>query len=93
MKIQIKNFNHHGMCSKCRNSQIIEGNNIKQTIVLCHYYDRMVVPFEVKECNRYSSVLEKDEYELGKIAWILEVKKGKPVGFISPDEVKKKNSD
>jgi len=44
----------------------------------------------VKECSEYLAKNAATEREMRETAWIIEVKKGKNIGFISPLEAQKK---
>ena len=48
---------------------------------------------EVSSCTVYQPKGFKSEHELKNIAWILEVSKSRKIGFISPEERRKKESD
>jgi hypothetical protein len=52
-----------------------------------------LVKFSVESCNEYKDILTKEEWELKKDAWILEVKPNKSVGFISPLERKARKKE
>lgn len=82
------------ICRKCRSATVIKGDRLSDEIIYCtEWGDRKEVTFNVVKCNQFSNVLDKDKYELEKIAWILEVRKGRPIGFVSPVERFKRNQE
>lgn len=73
-------------CNTCSRSQIMDAKNSRR--VWCHSLEQYVPPIE--QCSTYTRSGEMDMYEMKEQAWILEVKKGNAIGFLSPLEAKKK---
>ena len=72
------------LCRKCKHSQVIEFNNGSEEIYCMAMPETKRLTKAVQTCNQYSNVMQKDEYELRQIAWILEVNKGQVIGFRKP---------
>jgi hypothetical protein len=79
-------------CDSCEYATIVEGDTLWQRRISCgqmgSWYTE--IKWNVYSCNQYKNKLDKDEYELEQIAWILEVSKGRVVGFVSPAEGRKR---
>lgn len=74
-------------CNTCSRSQIMDMKNDRK--VWCHSLEHYVPPIE--QCSMYTRKGEMDMWEMKEQAWILEVKKGKTIGFLSPMDAKKKH--
>ena len=75
------------LCDTCKHSQIIKGSQQGQEIVHClagGFSRPWNVPFKVVECSDHSAKNSLDRYDAEKIAWIIEVKAGKFMGFVPP---------
>ena len=79
------------LCDSCRYGHIMKGPKQGDEIAMCAYgADSQITPFPVVECNKYKRTGDMDEYEAAKIAWVIEVKAGKFMGFVPP---KKRDDD
>lgn len=76
-------------CNTCQYAQIMTTKNDHR--VWCHNLNHAVPPIE--QCSSYTRKGEMDMWEMKAQAWILEVKKGKTIGFLSPTDAKKKNME
>lgn len=47
-----------------------------------------VVPSNIDECSDYQAKGSQSKYEMEKVAWVLEVKHGRTMGFKPPEEKK-----
>jgi hypothetical protein len=81
-----------GKCATCSSGVILQGNTFNERIVHCHALERDV-PFIVTECSRYRVDNSQSLWEMEKVAWIIEQKKGSFIGFLSPLDAKKKGID
>ena len=80
-----------GLCGSCRNSQIRTHDNGESLVECGQFYEHVhKVTRPVKECSEYLAKNAATEREMRETAWIIEVKKGKNIGFISPLEAQKK---
>lgn len=77
------------LCKTCKNSLVIEGENFRNKFIKCHEAGEFI-PFPVTRCSGFEEKNAVDIYDMQKIAWVLEVKKGTVMGFISPIDRKKK---
>jgi hypothetical protein len=89
---------HHGgpgLCHSCKHSHVFRSAAESEITVLCALPNQYGAPsFRIRkpvvECSEYANKLEKSEYEMKQIAWILASRGGKPIGFISPREARRK---
>lgn len=81
------------LCDTCTFSHITEGPRFKDKRVVCgcmHDY-RKEIDFPVKKCNRYKQQNQMDLYEMKNIAHVIEQGKGGKIGFLSPEEARKRH--
>lgn len=78
------------LCFSCRHGQTIQGQAVSDLTVFCHInYERALrMPRAVVECTDFSRKNDQSKKEMEKIAWVLETKKGRPIGFFNPIEHK-----
>lgn len=76
-------------CNTCERAQIMDLKNSRH--VWCHSLEQYVPP--VEQCSSYARKGEMDMWEMKEQAWVLEVKKGKTIGFQSPAERRKHNME
>lgn len=75
-----------GLCHKCQHSTIVTLKS-GSTIYYCSDFSvRLSSP--AVECSSFQEE-GKSKWEMERIAWILEVKKGKVVGFVAPNPKKR----
>lgn len=72
------------LCNSCQHFAKAELQNGK-TLTKCAYFDRPLNTY-VRTCTGHSQKHETSLWEMKQQAWILEVKKGKKIGFVSPDK-------
>ena len=70
------------LCDSCQNGLVAKTANGTE-LVQCGIFRRGIFS-KIVECTDYKDMKDKDEYELEQIAWILEVKNGKTIGFQPP---------
>lgn len=75
-------FDGKRLCDSCQHSLIMKTSDGKE-FVDCTYQN-IELTHSVVECNQYKDIKDKDQYELEQIAWILETKNGKTIGFKPP---------
>ena len=80
MKLSIRRRNET-LCSSCSQGMVVQGHGKK--LVRCNVLDALLT-FPVLECSGYSPIGRMDEWEAGKIGWILEVRGGRVIGFKPP---------
>lgn len=81
------------LCVRCQHGLVMKGAFGQETtkcsilgIQSCTGEDPKTVPFEVRECSRFVAQELFAPNWMEQRAWVMEVKKGKPVGFITPLE-------
>jgi len=87
MKLNFKGFKDESLCNHCDYGQVMITSK-GDRVVICNSWGRQVLP-NITECSTYAPKGSLNEYELRKIAWILEVEKGKVVGFSPPKQEEK----
>lgn len=83
-----------GLCHSCKHSHVFRAAAESDVFVRCQvsYEQNFFVTKPIVSCSEYANKLDKSEYEMKEIAWVLETKNGKPIGFISPNEARKKEA-
>ena len=84
MKFTIKSDSGHGLCDSCRNATIAKMAD-ESHIMRCSEFERFLKG-KIIECNEYQPVGRLSDYEMEDKAWILEVKKGRILGFKPPEQ-------
>jgi hypothetical protein len=85
MSFTIKNTKSGVLCYTCKHGQTITYTNNDERVV-CHWgVELLNITKAVEECTEFRTVNEKSDYELEKIAWIIDVDAShKMVGFVPP---------
>lgn len=80
------------LCFSCRESHIVQGQQMSDLTVRCDafYQAPVYIKRPVVECNQYASKASNTRGEMEKIAYILETKRGRPIGFFHPLEHKER---
>lgn len=78
-------------CSTCNYSFIY--STVRDTVVECHYGKDKIMREPVVECSSYEEKNSQSLYEMKEKAWILEVKKGRVIGFVSQEELRKRGGN
>lgn len=75
-----------GLCGRCEESTVMTDERGRE-VVYCHYFHPTKrIQMRVKECTDYTARGALSYHEMKNTAWVLEVKKGKPVGFRPPKQ-------
>lgn len=74
---------HDSLCQSCVHGLVTKDDRERER-VFCGAMHTMPVFVPIKQCTRYAKNGALDEYDLMRVAWVLEVKKGQPVGFRPP---------
>jgi hypothetical protein len=86
MSIYVKNGTPvHGapLCESCANAHIERGYRETETLVVCGAtYPEHPVRFHVRECSGYTEKQKQTLWQMQKIAWILDERGGRKVGFV-----------
>lgn len=77
------------LCYSCENSQIMK-NSIGKITIQCNYQRTVKIITDVVECNVYMQKGQMQQYDAEKIAWILEKKGERVIGF-KPPKSKREN--
>lgn len=76
-----------GECGKCEHALIREFDT--ETEVRCGWFHPSVlVTRMVVSCNAFEAKGQITKREMERQAWILETKKGQPIGFVAPNDPK-----
>jgi hypothetical protein len=91
----IRDENKYGLCEKCNSSFITEDENGNVSVQCSNWKvtggeNNKFITKKIVKCNGFVEANKISYHEMSKIAWIIETKKGKPIGFISPQEAKEK---
>lgn len=92
MKFTLRFRGGAGLCCTCRTAQRVVDDR-GQEAVLCHAFGMdppMQIRREVVECSQHDPVNVMSKWEMEKIAWVLETRGERPVGFRPP---KKEDED
>ena len=82
MRIRVKD-QYRTLCAGCRYGQILRFENRSEPTVYCHDMEKRIRA-TVASCSRYSNVRTMRDWEMEKIAFIIEKKHGRVVGFVEP---------
>jgi hypothetical protein len=85
-----------GLCALCAHAEIVSGDTEMQRAVGCTNLVRATqrqIRWPVRSCSGYEERGKPSQFELERIAWILEVKRGKRIGFASPLERRRKKME
>lgn len=100
MSLHLKVFDgtpkHEGsLCFGCVHSQVVKGQQVSDITVYCQVCCEFprVVPKPVAECSEFRRKTDGTRDQMEKMAWILETKKGRPIGFVNPIEHKYRVKD
>jgi len=82
------------LCDSCSHGQVLRTES-SQEIVYCNVSIREAIPIHVRvvECSKYRPLSVQSLLEMEERAWILESKRGQPIGFVSPAEFRKRHVD
>lgn len=74
-----------GLCGRCREAVIMRGERQRDVQVYCQFaHPPVALKFVVHRCSEFSEIGKPKDYEMEKIAWVIEVKAGKFIGFRPP---------
>ena len=82
----------YGLCGSCKHSHCLrtaKGKTFIQCEMLKAPANNITEP--VESCSEFDEHGTMARWELEQIAWVLEVKKGKTIGFVSPAERSKRD--
>jgi hypothetical protein len=86
---------NRSLCQSCTNCTHIKGYAPSQEIIICQavFENPMRMTFPVYECNSYYKQTDTKLKDMEKDAWILNIKRGRVMGFITGDQFKEDNPD
>ena len=92
VRMKIKEGVERGLCGTCRNA-IIRTDLAGEQEVWCEaaFQNPMLIRKPIGDCSHHDFKFIMQKYEMEQKAWILEVKKGKIVGFVRPEDRKDKD--
>jgi len=88
--MRIKEGVIRGLCGQCQNAIVRQDEGASEPVVTCmaYYGPSRDINKPVESCSSFEARGKNTLEEMKRVAWILEVKKGKPMGFKNPDEAK-----
>ena len=92
MKFTIRKENDVGLCYSCKHSSMREHISGHMIIRCGAFYGTTasVIDEPVIECNEYRKTGSMSIHKMEDVAYILDDSKGKPIGFLSPGQYKKR---
>lgn len=89
------NYSRPSLCFDCTKAHVFRGHGVSSLRVRCQaaYEDPIEIKDVITTCSDHQSRNSQDLHELKKIGYVLETRKGKPIGFVSPAEFKKHVTD
>lgn len=81
-----------GLCHSCKHSHVFRGAAESEVSVRCQalFEQPIFITRPVVECSEYANKTNKSLYDMEKIGWVLAMKNGKTIGFLSPRAAKEK---
>lgn len=83
LRDRVSNIGQHELCGSCRHSLIIK-NSVGTNYFCLPGSNPIKLAAPATECNNYESANLATKYEMVDLAWVLEIKKGKIIGFNPP---------
>ena len=97
MSVYVKNGTPlHGqpLCESCSNAHIARGYRETESLVVCRATSpEHPVRFRVRECSSYAEKQKQTLWQMEKIAWILEERAGRKMGFVPAAELERQPSE
>jgi len=72
------------LCRTCRYVHLQKGYRDSEEMIYCDWSQTKRILFNVRECTDYTDRTVPSKYDMEKIAWILEIKGGRAMGFTPP---------
>ena len=92
MSVYVKNgtpLHRESLCETCTNAHIERGYRESEKLVVCLGTEPAHrVTFSVRECSSHAEKQKQTLWEMQKIAWILDERSGRKVGFVPAAELK-----
>lgn len=73
-----------GVCGGCENFSLMVDQRGREMAICAYHYPTIRITRPLKFCTDFQAKGTQDRHEMEKTAWILEVKKGKVIGFRPP---------
>lgn len=86
----------HGksLCEGCVNAHIERGYRESETLIFCQATNpEHRVRFPVRECSGYTEKQKQTLWQMQKVAWILDERGGRKVGFVPAAELEKRTNE
>lgn len=92
-KVQDGTPNHTDhLCASCRMAVITRGQNLQEERIVCRVLSpNALITHRVSFCTEYSDRSTTSLYEMQEIAWTLTTSPGRKVGFVSPQELRRRD--
>jgi hypothetical protein len=97
MSVYVKNgtpLQAQPLCESCSNAHIARGYRETESLVVCRATSpEHQVRFRVRECSSYAEKQKQTLWQMEKIAWILEERAGRKMGFVPAAELERQPSE
>ena len=97
MSVHVKNgtpLYGQSLCETCANAHIERGYQEMETLVVCQAtYPEHRVAFRVRECSSHTEKQKQTLWQMQKIAWILDDRAGRKVGFVPAADLEKRTDE
>lgn len=78
------------LCESCANAHIERGYRESETLVYCQATNpEHRVRFRVRDCSSHTEKQKQTLWQMQKIAWVLDERTGRKVGFVPAAELQK----
>ena len=88
LRVKIRDGVGRGLCGTCRSVlRTVDNNGTERVLCMAARNEEggpAVVNRPIVECSAYRGLHDMSEYEAERLGWILEVKKGRVIGFKPP---------
>jgi spore coat polysaccharide biosynthesis protein SpsF (cytidylyltransferase family) len=82
------------LCDTCVNAHLERGYRESEALVFCQAtYPEHRVRFRVRECSSHTEKQKQTLYQMQKMAWILDQRPDRKVGFVPAAELEKETNE
>lgn len=76
------------LCLKCDNGAVRKGQQVSDITIHCRVCCERPMPITrpIVECTEFRERHNNTRTQMERIAWVLETKRGRPIGFFNPTE-------
>src|SRR5712664_952202 len=70
------------LCETCAHCVSVKGYSGSHEFYHCTWFQEKVIPFSLRQCNKYTNSATPDLAEMKKIAWVIESRNRGTWGFV-----------